>query len=212
MARSPLGADVARSRLPLFPLKTVLFPGGRFALRIFEQRYLAMAKACLRDDAPFGVCLIRHGDEVATPATRNAPPEFATVGTLAVIRAWDMPELGILHVTTEGGMRFRVGSHSVEPDGLVVASVLPIAAEPAVAITEAHRPLVQLLEVLAARIGPEQLYPERAADDASWLGYRLAELLPLPASTKQDLLELNDAAARLDALQRFIAECGLLRS
>ena len=210
MTRFPHGADLRRSRLPLFPLKTVLFPGGRLALRIFEQRYIAMAKACLRDEAPFGVCHILRGEEVATPEARSAPPLFAAVGTLAGIRAWDMPQLGILHVMTEGGMRFRVESHSVEPDGLVVADVTPVAAEPPVPINDAHRPLVELLELLAARIGPEHFSDERAFDDASWVGYRLAELLPLPPAIKQDMLELNDAEGRLTVLQRFIAERGLL--
>ena len=56
---------------PLFPLGTVLFPGGLLPLRIFEQRYLEMAKVCLREGTPFGVCLIREGSEVGAPATHE---------------------------------------------------------------------------------------------------------------------------------------------
>ena len=197
-------------RIPLFPLKTVLFPGGRLGLRIFEQRYLSMAKACLSGEEPFGVCLITQGEEVAVPGPSHAAPEFAAIGTLATIRTWDMPQLGILRVTTEGGMRFEVRSHKVEPDGLIVADAMPIASEPSVAFPDAHRPLAKLLELLAARIGPQQFPEQRAFHDASWVGYRLAELLPLPLSIKQGMLEINDAGVRLAVLQRFIGERGPL--
>lgn len=196
------------ARLPLFPLRTVLFPGGRLGLRIFEQRYIEMAKACLRDTVPFGVCLITRGDEVAQAGADV--PEFAAVGTLATIREWDMPQLGILHVTAEGGARFLVRSRAVEPDGLVVADVSPIAMEPAVVLGDAHRPLAQWLELLAARIGPQRFPEDRAFDDASWVGYRLAELLPLPPSIKQNMLEISDAGIRLGVLHRFATQHGLL--
>src|ERR1700687_3637053 len=100
------GASREPSALPLFPLKTVLFPGGLLPLKVFEQRYITMTKACLKDDKPFGVCLLTRGDEVAPgpgPAT-----EFAPIGTLARIVDWDMPQLGILRLRTEGATRFQV--------------------------------------------------------------------------------------------------------
>jgi Lon protease-like protein len=196
--------------VPLFPLNAVLFPGGRLPLRIFEQRYIEMAKACLRDELPFGVCLITQGDEVAKPDARDAKPAFVTIGTLATIRTWDMPELGILHVTAYGGARFLVQSHTMLANGLIVAEAVPVAPEPSVASGDAHRPLAQLLELLMARIGPQHFPEERSFDDASWVGYRLAELLPLPLSIKQKMLEINDAEVRLVVLQRFLERHGLL--
>ena len=198
------------ARLPLFPLKTVLFPGGRLPLRIFEQRYIAMAKACLSDDQAFGVCCITQGAEVAQAAARDALPEFASIGTLATLHGWDMPQLGILHVTAVGGARFRVRSHAVQPDGLIVGDTVSIATEPPVVLDDADRPLGRLLELLAARVGPQHFPEDRAFDDASWVSYRLAELLPLPLSIKQDMLEINDAKVRLAVLQRFLKQHGLL--
>src|SRR5947209_12796334 len=92
--------------LPLFPLHTVLFPGGILPLRIFEQRYITMVKACLAQESTFGVCLITKGDEVLRGAeTAHAAPQFARIGTMARIVEWDMPQLGILHVRTEGLQR-----------------------------------------------------------------------------------------------------------
>jgi hypothetical protein len=199
------GAKSALVRLPLFPLKTVLFPGGRLALRIFEQRYLTMAKSCLTADTPFGVCLITRGEEVASPGAVGAP-EFAATGTFARIRAWDMAQLGILQISAVGEARFAVRTHELMPDGLVVADVTPIAPEPTVAMSADRRGLAEVLEHLAARIGPQGLPDDHDFDDASWVGNRLAEILPLPLPMKQGLLEINDADARLAALQRFIDE------
>ncbi|MCC6868364.1 MAG: LON peptidase substrate-binding domain-containing protein [Burkholderiales bacterium] len=205
----PLGAggrDTAP--LPLFPLKTVLYPGGILPLRIFEQRYIAMAKRCLAGDRPFGVCLLRHGDEVAVQGA--TPLEIATVGTLARITDWDMPELGILQVSTVGGTRFQIRRHDLRPDGLVVGEVTAIAPEPHVVLAAAHQSLANLVELLAARVKPTNFPAVRALDDASWVGYRLAEMLPLPLHVKQSMLEINDATVRLQVLQRFLVEQGLL--
>jgi Lon protease-like protein len=199
------GADRALVRLPLFPLKTVLFPRGRLALRIFEQRYLAMAKSCLAAGTPFGVCLITRGEEVASQDA-GAAPELAAVGTFARIRTWDMPQLGILHISAIGEERFAVRMHELMPDALVVADVMPIPPEPTVTMSVERRGLAELLERLAARIGPQHFPDDPAYDDASWVGNRLAEILPLPLPMKQALLETNDAHARLAAVQRFIDE------
>ena len=194
--------------VPLFPLRTVLFPGGVLPLKIFEQRYIDMAKDCLRDERPFGVCLITRGEEVATPET--APPEFALIGTLATIASWEMPQLGILHVATEGGLRFQVQKYAIEPSGLVVGTVSTLATEAAVPLPEKHAPLAKLLELIAARVGVANFPAQKRYDDASWVGYRLAEFLPLPLSIKQSMLEINDAGIRLDVLSQFLARQGLI--
>ena len=91
----------SRHDLAIFPLNTVLFPGGLLPLRIFEQRYMEMAKACLKNDEHFGICLIRSGREVGAPAV----PE--SIGSTAKIVEWDMQQLGVLSVKVQGGQRFR---------------------------------------------------------------------------------------------------------
>jgi Lon protease-like protein len=202
------GESAKPHSLPLFPLKTVLFPGGHLPLKIFEQRYIDMAKACLAENRPFGVCLITQGDEVAvTPGTT---PSIAMVGTLARITDWDMPQLGILHVATIGGSRFRVRDHAPAAKGLVVGNVTAIPDEPAVALAAEFEPLARLLELIATRVGPQNFPAERNYEDASWVGYRLAELLPLPLTIKQSMLEINDAGVRLKVLQQFLAQQGVL--
>jgi Lon protease-like protein len=196
--------------LPLFPLKTVLFPGGVLPLKIFEQRYVTMTKSCLKDDAPFGVCLLTRGEEVPKSKTSANEVSFALVGTRARITAWDMPQLGILHVRTEGLARFQVRSHALAQDGLVIGQVTDIAPEPALELPATHKPLAAFLELLIERVGRESFPVDLALDDASWVGYRLAELLPLPLSIKQSMLEINDAEVRLTVLAKFLKQQKLL--
>ena len=194
--------------LELFPLKTVLFPGGLLPLKVFEQRYIEMTKASLANNRPFGVCLITQGDEVA--ATTGRTPEIATVGTLARITDWGMPDLGILHLATLGEGRFQIRSHSMQASGLVVGEVTPIPVEPSKPLADEYAPLAKLLELIATRVGPQNFPAEHDYNDASWVGYRLAEVLPLPLSIKQSMLEINDSDVRLQVLQKFLARQGLL--
>jgi Lon protease-like protein len=198
------------SALPLFPLKTVLFPGGVLPLKVFEQRYITMTKACLKDDSPFGVCLLTRGDEVAGAAAAKSGLALAPIGTLARITAWDMPQLGILHLRTEGATRFQVQTHTIAEDGLVVGQVTPLAPEPARALPDAFQSLASLLELLIDRVGKENFPAELALTDASWVSYRLAEILPLPLPIKQSMLEINDSEIRLKVLAQFLTQQGLL--
>jgi Lon protease-like protein len=198
------------STLPLFPLKTVLFPGGVLPLKVFEQRYVTMTKACLKDDSPFGVCLLIRGDEVAGAAAAKSGLAFAPIGTLARITAWDMPQLGILHLRTEGATRFQVQTHTIAEDGLVVGQVTPLAPEPARALPDAFQSLASLLELLINRVGKENFPAELALTDASWVSYRLAEILPLPLPIKQSMLEINDSEIRLKVLAQFLTQQGLI--
>ena len=175
-----------------------MFPGGRLPLRIFESRYMEMAKACLRDDSAFGVCLIREGAEVGAPATP------AAVGTLGKITAWDMPQLGLLQIVALGHQRFRILERSVERNGLARARV-EVLPEGRDAALPAHcATCARLLERLIEQHGELFEAPHRL-DSASWVGARLAEVLPLPLDLKQELLELDDAAERLERINALLA-------
>ena len=188
--------------LALFPLQTVLFPGGRLPLRIFEQRYLEMAKTCLRDGAPFGVCLIREGREVGEPAL----PE--DIGCTARIVEWDMPQLGLLQVVARGEQRFRIRSRRVQPDGLALAEVEMLAAEGDTPIDAQADLCARVLRriVEAAPAGLVEAPPR--FDSAAWVSARLAELLPLSLASKQRLLEMDEARDRLEVLRRLISSSG----
>jgi Lon protease-like protein len=175
----------------------VLFPGGRLPLRIFEQRYMEMAKACLKDNTAFGVCLIQQGKEVGEPAVPVG------VGCLARIVEWDMPQLGVLQVTAHGESRFRILEHRAQADGLVRASVERLAEEGDAPIPEASARYVKLLERVIEQ-HPTLVERPHRFDSSAWVSARLAELLPLPLDAKQSLLETGDGRARLMKLDALV--------
>ena len=196
-----LGKDI-----PLFPLNTVLFPGGLLPLRIFEQRYLEMAKACLRDGSAFGVCLIRDGGEVGTPATHEA------LGCLARITQWDMQQLGLLQLIAQGSERFRVLARRVRADGLILADIALLPEQADAPLPEKFRACRQLLERIVAEHGEQLFAKPFLLDSSAWVGARLAEVLPLPTAARQKLLELDDNLQRLEIIQRLLIESARERS
>ncbi len=193
-----------RDTVPIFPLGTVLFPGGLLPLRIFEVRYVEMAKACLKDGTPFGVCLIREGSEVGTPAV----PE--PVGCLARIAECDVEQLGVLSVKAEGLGRFRIVSTEVNRDGLVVGRIEDLHPEPPAPEAPGLADCAALLRKLVSGIGESRFAAPLRFDDASWVSFRLAEILPLRMDAKQKLLELTDATLRLAVLHKFLRDQKLL--
>ena len=204
---SGLFTGTARSRsvrLPIFPLQTVLFPGGLLPLRVFEARYMDMVKDCLRDDSGFGICSITAGNETGAPAA------FAPVGTIARINNWDMPQLGILNRVTAGGARFNATATEVTGSGLAMAEVVLLQEENPEDAPAPPAVLVKLLEQLIERVGDSHFTAERQFDDANWVSYRLAEILPIKLSVKQKLLEVNDSEVRLRVIAEFLRLQGMI--
>lgn len=190
----------AGTDIPLFPLGTVLFPGGRLPLKIFEQRYLEMAKDCLRAGTPFGVCLIREGREVGTPATHE------NLGCLARITHWDMQQFGLLELVAQGGERFRVNETRIRNDGLILANVEILAAQADTPMPEKYRACRLLLDRIVAEHGERLFAKPFLLDSSAWVAARLAEVLPLPTAIRQQLLELDDNGQRLEIIQRLLVE------
>ncbi|HWU77326.1 MAG TPA: LON peptidase substrate-binding domain-containing protein [Rhodanobacter sp.] len=188
--------------MPLFPLASVLFPAGQLSLRIFEPRYLDLVRECTRHDSDFGVCLILQGHEAGEAAVP------AAVGTMARIIDFHRDEDGLLGIVAEGSLRFRVERTRVRSDGLLRghAEVWPV--EPQLPVPVEFALLQSILERLIETMAPHWRHvPRNAYDDASWLGFRLAELLPLDSGEQQRMLELVDPLQRLaelrDILPRF---------
>ena len=183
---------------PVFALNTVLYPGGPLPLRIFEPRYVDMVSDRLRRDAPFIVALIRDGSEVGGGATTRS------VGTLARIVDWNRGDDGLLGITALGGRRVQVLATETRPDGLCVATARMLDEEPASAIPGDHRRLVALLRGLLDQLESTYRHVTPRYDDASWVGYRLSELLPMPLARKQHFLEMEEPLARLRDLTEIV--------
>jgi Lon protease-like protein len=188
---------------PLFPLHAVLFPEGLLALRVFEQRYLDMVSRVARDESTFGVCLIAAGTEVGEAAVPHL------IGTEAKILRWGIPAPGVFSIVVRGERRFRIVDHELECDGLLMGEVnwLP---EPVVQpVPQAQAELIPLLYEIVQREADRVAEPYRF-DDAGWVGARYAELLPIPLLARQRLLELDDVISRLEIVQEYLRQHGLM--
>ena len=201
--------------VPLFPLHTVLFPDGLLPLKIFEARYLDMARDCLRDKTTFGVCLLKSGAEVAQP---NEPSVPESVGCLAQIDVCDVDEFGMLLIRARGTKRFRLLSHRVESSGLLVGMAELVGSDvplEGTQLMEKFGACAEVLERIIATIrerDPESLpfvEPFRL-DDPTWVSNRLSEVLPIALKARQKLMELQDAGARIDVVHHYMQQHQLL--
>lgn len=187
--------------IPLFPLNTVLFPGGPLPLRIFEARYLDMISDCLRNDHGFGVVLIQSGNETGASAIYE-------IGTLAKVVDWHQEPDGLLGITARGNERFRLKSARVQADGLQLGEVEIIEPEAKVKLPERYALLAHILEGVLDDLDSHYQALEKDFEDASWVGYRLAEVLPVPCEQKQVFLELDDPVERLEMLRPILERLG----
>jgi Lon protease-like protein len=189
---------MASIEVPLFPLNTVVFPGGLLPLRIFEPRYLSMVSDCMRNDTGFGVCLIKDGRETGTPG------EICRTGTLCRIVDWERLPDSLLGITARGECKLRVVASRVAPNNLLLGQVEFTVEEVESPLPPEFKPLSRLLERILTALGPPYSDLPGACDQAGWVGARLIELLPLALPIKQRLLETDDVHARLLGLREVM--------
>jgi Lon protease-like protein len=186
--------------LPLFPLNTVLFPGGLLPLRIFETRYVDMVGRCMRQGTPFGVVPIRSGAEVGGAGV----VETAELGTTARIVDFSKLPDGLLGITCQGEQKFRVLRLWQQPDGLNVAEVEYLPAEATVELPVEYHHLSDLLRKVLPELGEPYASMPGNFSDALWVSSRLSEILPVSGADKAGLLELDEPLARLAHLNRIV--------
>ncbi len=185
--------------IPLFPLHTVLFPQGLLPLRIFEPRYLGMVSQCLRENSGFGVCLIQQGSEVGQAA------ETYPIGTLANIINFDQRADGLLGIDVMGQQRFRVLQTHVNNNQLIEAQIELIDNEPEYPLPNEYQNLAVFLEEFINQL--DDFYKNQLGQhytQASWVGQRLAELLPFALPLRQTFLEMNDPIHRLKQIHHTL--------
>lgn len=212
-------------QIPLFPLGTVLFPGGVLPLQIFEVRYLDMVQRCQREGTPFGVVTLQQGHEVQQRDPLNGEAfvqeSFLPVGTLAHLSEVHQPQPGLLYIACRGGERFRIRHSDKLKHGLWMAEVDTLPPDTAVAVPPELQGMGTALQQLHTRLQaehPGQLapLPPYSADsgpwqDAGWLSHRWAELLPLPAATQHRLLTLDSPLLRLELISDLLDRMGVER-
>lgn len=209
------------SSLPLFPLGTVLYPGGLLPLRIFEVRYLDMIGKCHKTGAPFGVVALTQGAEVRKPGDGPSGDGFASetfhpVGTLATITSFSVPQPGLMVIRCSGAQRFEISSQEKLKHGLWIADVTRIDDDQRVLVPDdlrgAANALGKLIKSLQDRDIPADqmpLEPPYRLDDCGWVANRWCELLPMPVELKQRLMQLDNPLLRLELVSDILEKTGI---
>ena len=188
--------------LLLLPSNTVLFPDGALSLRIFDSRYIGMVRNCLKNNQSFGIYL-NSGQQEA-----RGIPVTCFVGTEAQIQSCDESEPGVLKLTIYGKRRFRSHDYSARNDGVLNAKVVWLE-ESDHSVPESQNDLIPLLQAMLKDPRHPVIGPYRF-DSAAWVGARYAESLDIPVVAKQRLLELEDVVSRLEIIQQFLRQRGIL--
>ncbi|WP_019305271.1 LON peptidase substrate-binding domain-containing protein [Xanthomonas oryzae] len=192
---APLMHAAETSALPLFPLHNVLLPGAAMGLRVFERRYLDLVRESGRNGTSFGVCLILDGTEVGAPAT---PAAF---GTEVRIEDFDVGADGVLVLRLRGTRRFHVQRSRIRDNGLVVGEVNWCEPDSDDELRPEHSLLATVLERMLEKVGGQfASVGPGLLDHAAWVGWRLAELLPLTEQQRLSLLQQDDPHQRLNQL------------
>jgi hypothetical protein len=193
--------------IALFPLSSVLLPGGRMPLQIFEARYLDLVSECMKTDSGFGVLLLRQGREVvgSTPLNEN---RLAQLGTYATIVDWNPLPNGMLGITIEGQKKFRLLSTSVLPNNLYTGQVEWLQTEPRVALPQQAAELTALVRQLTEHPHVKHLKINAQIEDAGTLGCVLTQLLPIDEQIKFDLLACDEPMVRLELIMELLDDMG----
>ena len=187
-------SSVSSMQIPLFPLSSVVLPGGLMPLRIFERRYIDMVRGCFREESGFGVCLVKEGGEVGDAAM---PYPY---GTLTRIIDWDQDESGLLLIVAQGQQKFRIVDTQVDDGNLLHGNVELLPLESSQPVPAEYRFLQEAMQQILEQVEGSIDYPEHQLEDALWLGSRFVELLPLSAELRHELLSLDQPLERLAAL------------
>jgi Lon protease-like protein len=198
------GSALPDPELPLFPLRTVLFPDGLLELKIFEARYLDLMSRCMRESRPFGVVCLKSGAEARTSGEAVSLYE---IGTLAELIEVDSAQAGILAVRCRGTQRFALGATRQQSDGLWLGAAAALAGDPVAAPGAVHGDIVRSLADAVASLtaqGARPFLEPHRFDNAGWVANRWCEILPLPLEAKQRLMTLADPLARLDIVDSLM--------
>ncbi|MDD1968864.1 LON peptidase substrate-binding domain-containing protein [Pseudomonas sp. NPDC090203] len=187
--------------LPLFPLNAVLFPGCVLDLQIFEARYLDMIGRCMKQGKGFGVVCITEGSEVG-----DVPEGFSQIGCEALVTDFQQQDNGLLGIRVVGGRRFRVIEAQAQRDNLLIAEVQWLEDPQEQPLQEEDEDLVALLAALGEHPMVAALNMGLTASGQQSLSNQLAYLLPFAEEDKIELLEIDDAEERLDAIQDLLDE------
>ena len=184
--------------IPFFPLQSIVLPGGLFPLRIFERRYLDMVRDCIKNNTGFCITLTRNNSQ------KEYVSDIYNYGCYVKITDWDQLDNGFLGITVEGINKVKVLSRDLDKTNLLVGEIENVELEKEYMIPQKHLLLSRFYKKIYPGIKHVISFKKERYADASWVGFRLIECLPLDSSTKNKLISMSHAIERLDMLNIII--------
>jgi uncharacterized protein len=189
--------------LALFPLNSVLFPGGLLQLKVFEARYLELITRCLDSAQPVGIILKQPGSPMESLGTRAELLGLEATST----------STSILHVRCRGTQRFTIQSLAQASDGLWQAQVQGTEDDPLMLPSLALIPTAEALASAMAKLkqqGRQPFLKPFQFDSAGWVANRWCEILPISNAAKHQLLALPDPMVRLQLVGDYLRGQGVI--
>ena len=187
-----------KNQIPMFPLKSIVLPGGLFPLRIFERRYINMVKNCLKNETGFCITLVRAESD------NGYITNVYNYGCYVKIVDWNQLEDGLLGITVEGIKKIHVLECNLNEDNLLQGSIEDIEVEKEYMVPQKYLSLSKFYKKIYPNIKDFISFKKERYADATWVSFRLTECLPLDSSTKNKLIALDNAFDRLDKLNEII--------
>ena len=185
---------------PIFPLRSIVLPGGLFPLRIFERRYLDMVTTCIKNNEGFCISLVK----------KEEPDLYVKdvfeYGSWVEITDWNKLQDGLLGITVEGKNIVKISNTSLDKENLLRGTIKKLDLEKEYLIPQKYLVLSKFYKKIYPNLKNFINFKEERFADASWIGYRLTELLPIELELKADLISTTDAIERLEKINQIMTK------
>lgn len=182
--------------IPIFPLKSIILPGGQFPLRIFERRYLDMTRECLKNDKGFVIALTKRDSDYISSVYDYA--------SYVEIVDWSQLDGGLLGITVEGKNIVKLNNYALDESNLLKGDALEIDCGIDYLVPQKYQILSKFYKKIYPEIKAYIFHIKPKYNDANWLGFRLIECLPLELDDKADLISMQEPLDRLERILHIV--------
>ena len=182
--------------IPIFPLKSIILPGGQFPLRIFERRYLDMTRNCLKNNTGFVIALTKKDSDYITSVYDYA--------SYVEIVDWSQLDGGLLGITVEGKNIIKLDNYKLDEGNLLIGSGKEIETGLDYLIPQKYQILSKFYKKIYPEIKSYIFHNKPKYNDANWVGFRLIECLPIQLNDKADLISMSEPLDRLERILHII--------
>ena len=184
------------NKIPIFPLKSIILPGGQFPLRIFERRYLDMIRDSLKTNSGFVIALTKKDADYI-----SSVHDYACYVNIV---DWSQLDGGLLGITVEGKSLVTLSNCKLDETNLLRGDAQQIKSSIDHLIPQKYQILSKFYRKIYPEIKAYIFHNKPKYNDANWIGFRLIECLPIEISDKADLISTNEPLDRLEKILHIV--------